>query len=1746
MKSTTKFLTLLFTLILGVAIDATAQSGVEVTPVPGTTNQWQFTMPGNDVRVRAVYKNKYQVVLASGLEEILTVPAHSDATNTSTIFYEGETCNITLKQGKTLETGYLVCTYKDKDGKAQAELIAASGTSGYTFTIPEAYVENAEPSTDGYHGTVVITEPTYIATYDTDQKQAFASLSDALLYDYGTGVTKVDITLTKAYESTETAQIVADQDRTFTIDLTQGLTGSCNIDFKTGTYIIKGDDTKTKLDQAYFHITSGASLTINGGDYGNGSFGIQIGENQYKYMVINNEGTLNISGGKFFGQTCAMEIAAGASTTLSGGRYKGGIGAIKCNAVITNQNEPAITHPNHYAFYTPKGEEGNQVDKLISVVVNEDDNYLADKADEHHYALAELSVASVPLKDITLEFDDYQYGYPSTPKVAEVETNVYYSYKATNETDYTEILPEDFGVIMKDVKVGSYTLRAEYIATNQGEVTEYGVATKDFNVYIYLAPSSGKSIDIGGVAGSATFTQEFTSQNNMVNITGSTNPFWVQANAGATAGDYWFVNADKSVKVLVKVVDPTYQLSYYKTGDADDADASTQDFVTMEDAIDFINDASKNVDIAKHVTIKLLADWNDAVVHDITIPGNIADLTIDLKSEGKELKGGEYAFTVSANSKCTILGDNTKTDINATFSVHGTLTIDGGKYTAIYSENDLIYNSSTGTLSIKDGIFQGGSSVLYSMSNNVKLYGGEYSNGFAAIRMGGSNKKCLPTDYSFYKKDDKGILVAIDEIYNDSEFLTDKTDGDALQYVKVGSAPRVYALASKAKEEDLNPSVLTLYYGLPPAGNTTYFPNGYAGLTKANITTAVFDESLKYYHPTTLDRWFASFTALTSITGWENINCDKLGELNGLFYGCTSLEVLDLRALNTSNVTEETSMNAMSGMFENCKNLKTIFVDQSNWVVNTGVNCTDMFAGCESLIGGNGTKFNSDIFNITNLVERSKKYASYAVIDALNTPGYLTDGNVFKIFYRGVVGNENKDNPASFTGEETTDITIAALSDRAGSKFVGWKQTWPQVANATTATSITIPAGSKGHREFTAVWESAFKITYLNTLGNQTTAEFDNLVDAMTPPSDISATDKKITVQLLRNYTSPSSDAEAITIPDGYTYNVYFNSRVRNSQGLYYVPTMQGSYDFTINGTLSISGDNDKTSLAGFFIVEKGSLTINGGTYKFNSKLDNVYKYAIIRVSDPAGSATIESGIFGETTGRFGLFNAAGATSTIKGGRFIGLDAAVQNLGTIKLGELCRYHAISKDGDTEIKTKITSASPYNSDGYLINDKGNDVNEAEVIEVAPNFAATFKDASGTEQTLKFLTLEEALNDLNYNLSTTSGEYTFPDADNPVTITQLSDDENTLATSTEPLVLGVAKGVGEGNSDVTGVSKYVLDLKKITFNSVTLQLEGTLDIKDITATDAANFKGTANEDRYGQLNINGGTFNTVSLQNIWKTNITNGTFSCTGDNVALTVISVRTANGGNVAISGGTFKGGKAAIENQTSSKLLATGYYYFEGEDVTYYIEENFNAYNLLADADNDELTDVTVRQNGAYVVYKDGTLTFKYGVPESGAYPLNKEYDTPGWIYDRKGSEITTVQFDETFASARPTSCSGWFAGCTKIETINLSNLNTSETIYMDGMFQGCTNLKTLTFTSSFKTDKVTNMSLMFASCPLLTTLDLTSFNTAKVTNMMSMFATSSDVDAVPSKLTTILASPYSETNKTGWTTDNVPNPEDG
>ena len=141
--------------------------------------------------------------------------------------------------------------------------------------------------------------------------------------------------------------------------------------------------------------------------------------------------------------------------------------------------------------------------------------------------------------------------------------------------------------------------------------------------------------------------------------------------------------------------------------------------------------------------------------------------------------------------------------------------------------------------------------------------------------------------------------------------------------------------------------------------------------------------------------------------------------------------------------------------------------------------------------------------------------------------------------------------------------------------------------------------------------------------------------------------------------------------------------------------------------------------------------------------------------------------------------------------------------------------------------------------------------------------------------------------------------------------------------------------------------------------------------------------------------------------------------------------------------------------------------------------------------------------NQQLTFYFDGNQD-SYGGGSSTVYYLNNDTDYPSWT--EKRDDIKYVNFDASFANARPTRTSYWFDEMTNLESItNIENLNTSEVTTMSGMFYGCSKLRNLDL-SNFDTGNVTSMSGMFYRCSNLANLKVNNWNTSNVTNMSQMF----------------------------------------
>ena len=121
-----------------------------------------------------------------------------------------------------------------------------------------------------------------------------------------------------------------------------------------------------------------------------------------------------------------------------------------------------------------------------------------------------------------------------------------------------------------------------------------------------------------------------------------------------------------------------------------------------------------------------------------------------------------------------------------------------------------------------------------------------------------------------------------------------------------------------------------------------------------------------------MSQLFESCHSLKEVKGLEKWDVSKVWDFDQLFLNCQSLEVVDLSAWHTGSVTETSSM------FQGCGALTTVYVGDG-WNLSNVTNSNNMFLNCKSLVGGNGTVFDS-----------SKTDMTYANVDTAEQPGYLT------------------------------------------------------------------------------------------------------------------------------------------------------------------------------------------------------------------------------------------------------------------------------------------------------------------------------------------------------------------------------------------------------------------------------------------------------------------------------------------------------------------------------------------------------------------------------------------------------------------------------------------------------------------------------------------------------------------------------------------------------------------------------------
>lgn len=165
----------------------------------------------------------------------------------------------------------------------------------------------------------------------------------------------------------------------------------------------------------------------------------------------------------------------------------------------------------------------------------------------------------------------------------------------------------------------------------------------------------------------------------------------------------------------------------------------------------------------------------------------------------------------------------------------------------------------------------------------------------------------------------------------------------------------------------------------------------------------------------------------------------------------------------------------------------------------------------------------------------------------------------------------------------------------------------------------------------------------------------------------------------------------------------------------------------------------------------------------------------------------------------------------------------------------------------------------------------------------------------------------------------------------------------------------------------------------------------------------------------------------------------------------------------------------------------------ESEDVIVNaLEDQYVVYNTI----NTVYNNTTIKEGMFWGIKKDGTLVINgKGNPEPDAF------GKVTWPWTSYADKILTA--DVTLSNFEL--ANEMFKDLTKLETIDLSAMDTSKVIHMYGMFQNCSSLTELNL-EKFDTSSALSMDKMFYGCSSLKSLDLSKFDTSKIMAFTSMF----------------------------------------
>ena len=306
------------------------------------------------------------------------------------------------------------------------------------------------------------------------------------------------------------------------------------------------------------------------------------------------------------------------------------------------------------------------------------------------------------------------------------------------------------------------------------------------------------------------------------------------------------------------------------------------------------------------------------------------------------------------------------------------------------SPNDSVTSSNTNNLKL---FIRNNSTTSQNVSFSLK--GGYINNTLSDISVPSGYSEIttieVPSSNTYFCKTDSTLTQGL-EYVNGQYTYGYKKEGyyapSRLAWSYISNNGWGVQLTDKASTDAVTSKLCTYINNKPVVSMSYMFLNSQAkALDLSNFDTSKLNNMLGMFwssQATTLDISNFDTSNVTSMGSMFHISQATILDVSGFntskvtnmynMFASSKAVTLDLSSFDTSNVTN------MGYMFNNANNLKTIYVS-SKFNIDTVTSSTNMFYGCTSLVGGSGTKYNSNYIDKT-----------YARIDGgTSNPGYFTD-----------------------------------------------------------------------------------------------------------------------------------------------------------------------------------------------------------------------------------------------------------------------------------------------------------------------------------------------------------------------------------------------------------------------------------------------------------------------------------------------------------------------------------------------------------------------------------------------------------------------------------------------------------------------------------------------------------------------------------------------------------------------------------